>query len=357
MQVRIRWPSKDLALLGLISLMPALASAASHYLLECEIYNSALTLVRRLPGEFCSPNSDGSFLSATGENLTFYANDGRQIWKKKIHAHHEIARTQNGQDYLVMSSELRPVKSKNDELVRFDVLYIINRQGEILRKFSYIDNKEQFRSDLWQKAERGIYEFNWSRGTFVGLKWEFSHTNSFYEIPKQKKVSMLDAFREGNFIVNSNGFGVIFILNREMTKVLWQDSYFRPPSRNLHDIVPLSNGHIMVYNNDSDGFGKKISSIDEYDPVQKKIIWTYRRKPGTAFFKQYGGGVQVLENDDVQFNDVDLEGHNVLVRIDRQGRELERKRLSRPNHGESEKWIQQIKRYDASEFLRNNKSL
>ncbi len=357
MQVHIRFYSKALVLWVVMSLTAEWASAAGHYLLECEIYNSELTLVRRLPGEFCSFNADGSFMSATGENLMFYAKDGRQVWKKKIHAHHEIGRTQNGEDYLVMSSELRPVQSKNNELVRFDVLYIINRNGEILKKFSYFDNREQFRPDLWQKAERGIYEFNWSKSAFAGLKWEFSHTNSFYEIPKQEKVNALEAFREGNFIVNSNGFGVIFILNKEMTKVLWQDSYFRPPSRNLHDIVPLSNGRFMVFNNDSDGFGKKVSSIDEYDPVRRKIVWTFRRNPATDFFKQYGGGVQVMKNDDVQFNDVDRDGRNVLIRINRRGRELERKIFSGGSRGESVQWVQQIKYHDVGEFLRNNRSL
>lgn len=333
-----------------------------HNVIYCEIYDLNKNLIRAVPGTHCLFLNDGHYLSARGASLTFYSPNNLVVWQKRIHAHHQLNGTIDGQKFLVMSSEIKHVNKKGD--VRFDTFHIMNRKGDIEKTFSLYEAQNQFDPLLWQKKLNLIYKFDWDLESYPQLKWEFSHANSFYEIPPNPTAKKNSAFAAGNFIININSLDISIILDSHLKKVLWFANHPRAEFENIHDMQVLPNGHLLFFRNNNTSFlnnnpssGGVFSSIEEFDPVKKVSAWVYKKKPQNLFFTEYCGGAQLLDNGHILFNDL-TKPFSFAIEITRSGTEIWRHELyDKIGDKKVARSFQQVKRYDLTSFLKNNRGL
>jgi hypothetical protein len=277
---------------------------------ECSIFSPSGELLWRRPQRVCNFLPDGSHIYSNDSSLFFIGANGKEIWQKPIHSHHEINTASNG-DFLIISSEwfsVNSVKFKNfsdnnintterkeyeslpsswkEMRFRQDKLIRISPKGVIVAERSF---PHEFFS-----ADNLVYS---SAPTPDKYKLEISHFNSFYEIPTN--ASPLSAFHAGNFLVNDTQNGNIFVLDEKLEKELWHISYGTLGYETAHDVKVLPNGNLLIFVNRRKK-GPPQSSLDEVDPVDGRLI-SQRSETG-GFYARFMGSVQTWENGGLLFS-------------------------------------------------------
>lgn len=297
----------------------ALAADELHNVIGCRIFSADMNLIRSYAGQTCLFFADGRFLSSNKRELKFFDANMNLLWSKTLHVHHQLNPSNDGKAVLVMSSEVKslPIKGVPAD-VRMDRLVVFDRNGKEVKNFSFFNHRAAFERLLEDRGGIETFGFDWDKDIYPDLKWEQSHANSFYEIPIGTKSS-ISAFRAGNYIVNANDLGLVFILDRQLKNILWHD-FLGPKARLVHDAQVLKNGNILLYRNSEPKRWK--STLEEYDPVLRKIVWQYPQSAKPSFYSQYGGGVQLLENGNILFNILGKD--NWVVEVDRSGTTVSR---------------------------------
>lgn len=332
------------------------AKSQIHNVIDCQIFDMKGETLRRFPGEFCLFLDDGRFLSAQKSKLLLYDQNGRVVWQKDIYPHHQMNLTLDGGSVLVIGSESRINKKSGEQTsasrFRSDVLYQIDLSGKVIKKFRIYDYSQSFPKERWRNALNRRYPLIWSKSTYPGITWEFSHTNSFYEIPDNQLAQRNPAFKKGNFILNDISLMLVFILDSDLKKVLWHSPLIQDEWNMFHDIqvVPGSD-RLLVYDNGTPS--RKFSRLIEIDPLSGKLYWEYKADPVSKFYMEKRGGIQVLANGNVLFNDF-MDGPRG-IEIKKDGTIVWQLKPA-PQDQES-RAFQQIKRYNLSSFLERNKSL
>lgn len=361
-------------LILITALMRGAWAIPDHNVIGCGIYDSHGKAIRVSPGKRCLFFPDGGFISTDGVSVTRYGPNLDILWHVKSHNHH-LVRPMSDQDFLIGGSDVRFFLGK---ITRFDVLQKWNRNGKIVRSFNFYDHLADLRAADPTIELNHVVNFDWDADNLPGVEREFSHLNSAYEIPENPTAGVIPAFRKGNIIVNVNIVSRVFILDKDLRQILWTLKYMKGQS-NVHDVQVLPNGHLLVYNNSRSNWpcllpkigescdssqagveweswikfvGVPYSSIEEYDSVGKKIVWEYHADPPSSFYAYQSGGVQILPNRDILFNDpIRAEAYE----IDRSGKT--KWAMSSPWREPvtgSGVMFQEIKRHDLTQFLKNN---
>lgn len=311
---------------------------------ECRIVDDEGQTIRNFGEEMCLFHPDGRVFGATTRTLVAYDNQHFRLWSLKLEAHHQLNWSVGRKQLLALGNE--PVPGKKG--VRGDVLYVVNLDGTVAKRFSFTQNAEQMRR--WRQPQVK----NPVRQPGSPYKIEFTHANSFYEIPPNGLAAKHPAFAAGNYIVNAIGDRGTFILDAKLEKILW---VFEQRPAQVHDVQVLANGNLLAYVNEDGAASPKYSSLREYNPLDGRVVWEYKAANPADFHSPSMGGVQVLENGNVLFSEVKA-GQSYAVLITREGRELWRRHFPLWLKGDKEpRAFQQIKREDLGDFLRNNVGL
>ena len=84
--------------------------------------------------------------------------------------------------------------------------------------------------------------------------------------------------------------------------MLWDWRYNAAGVRIHHDIAPLPNGNVLVFDN---GIGREWSRVIELDPIEEEIVWEYRASPPEDFYSRSKGSAQRLPNGNTLIADSD----------------------------------------------------
>jgi hypothetical protein len=342
-----------LSLIFFFIFFPVLCKA-KETVVACAIYDANHTVIRNFPGQACEFFADGSYVSGDTKGISRYDKNLKELWHLTMHTHHIISVTKEGQ-LLVASSEIRDYCGTK---VRFDILYLLNLDGKIEKTFRLYDHKKELDPLLAQGKLCRVFPFTWDPTSFPDIKKEFTHLNSYFEIPRNPVADKIPAFAEGNFILNANGPGQIFIIDKEFKKVLWSISRIEPQTEippTYHNVQILSNGNLFVYNNVIKEKDRVFSSIDEYDPVTKKIVWQYRASPPESFYAPTGGGIQLLDNGNILFNDLTKETD--VLEVTRKHKVVSKWTVPLINEEGVHVKFLTAKQYDLTKFLSLNKGL
>jgi hypothetical protein len=320
---------------------------ASNMVIRCMIFDAHRELVANFSdGYICIFLPDGTYISSDGTKLRRVGQLGETLWSKKLHVHHIMTLAHNS-NILVLTSK---TMTFNKERVRADQLLIFDNNGNVLSRYDLGKNI----ATLAAKAERParVISSKWAKPAYVESENEVTHANSIYEIPENESAKFNHAFDAGNIIVNTTDPGVIFILDPHLKKILWAMGMPSRASYGLHDVQVLPNGNLLAYNNHGFPFGKKLcSELDEYDPINKVLVWVYHSTPEDRFCSEYSGGVQVLDSGNVVYSDITRGGQ--VFEIDRSGKEVWHfdfpKKDAQTNRPEE---IQDAKIQDLSSFLK-----
>lgn len=277
---------------------------STQILIRCHLFNMEGELIRQLPGRACHLDDDGSFVGIFNNNKMFvkFGPTLDRVWRHFDHAHHQI-NTNSSNHYLVMTSDFQMYKGVQ---TRFDTFLILDQiKGRILGRFRVAENVDVIPAAT--NALTGeLYPFDWDEIHKDMAKVEYTHFNSFYEIPAP--VSGMPEIEKGDYIVGGAKGSPILFLNKDLTKL--KATLLIPEVATLHDVQALNNGNLLLYINDfkkdSSYFGT--SMIAEYNPKEKKLIKVFN-----DFHISTTGGVQKLENGNYFFSYHDKKGAYAMI--------------------------------------------
>lgn len=261
----------------------------------CRIFNIAGYMEKAFPGSICIFLDNGNVVSATDNAIRMINPKNEIMWEFKGHFHHQVNLSNDKSKILALSS-----KVSGD--LREDVFYIFDLSGNVL--FT------QTAANLYKSTGMGPINWRMSALTLDGvtLTKEFSHFNSFYDIPHLTGKNLPDWLKEGNIIVNTSLSG-IFILTPDMSKVLHHIVLEGSTHHRVHDVQIKPNGNILLFNNLVAMGPPSIayligwkptmhhSAIQEIDPLTKKVVQEFTATPKTMFYSWICGSVQELDND------------------------------------------------------------
>lgn len=330
-------------------------AAQVHNVIKCTIYNERGEVIRAFPGRPCLFLPDGSFVSSQTPKLVFYGPDGSKKWEKPYATHHQLALSNDGKNILVMTYSVHEYKGMR---IAFDRLVVLDLSGKLLKSFDFYDYREEI-NELGRKDRKGLlHTFGKSPlpGKDKNLKWEFTHANTFYEISENATGKKNSLFQSGNYLVNINGaHNVIFVLNDKLDKILWSSKSIIL-SWGFHDVQMQPNGWLLIYDNKASytGAEREYTAIFELNPLTGERRLVYRADPPESMYSQYNGSAQRLENGNLLFSDYSDGG--MAIEVNPAGKRVWSMRgpgkedaTGRPPS------FQQVKRYDLSSFLKNNK--
>ncbi len=325
----------------------AASNLESHNVIGCRIYSMEHVVLRNFPGQICAFSSDGSYVSSQPGIVSRFDGQHKNLWTKQITTHHQINLSKSESEILLMSSEIK-------EKVRYDLLLVLSSDGKEKSRFSLFDHRKVIADRIKKDGGRVLPgDVQWIKHELEGVESEFSHVNSFYEVPKLK--TKLGAKWSGGYIVNSLGLQWVWILDRNLKSILWSISTLKMDCAISHDAQVLDNGNILFYCNR--GMGNEQSTLKEYDPVKKKVVWIYpplRPSPQSMSFEN-SGGVQRLQNGNTLFNDLTKDPRG--VEVDAIGKQVWSINVPFAKSGTANPTpFQQIKRFDLENFLTNNQN-
>lgn len=277
---------------------------STQILIRCHLFNMEGELIRQLPGRACHLDDDGSYVGIFAKNTMFikFGPTLERLWRHLEHAHHQI-NTNSSHNYLVMTSDFKMFKGVQ---TRFDSFLILDqKKGQALGRFSVADNLDVIPAAT-RNSTQDLYPFDWDENHKEMAKVEYTHFNSFYEIPAP--VSGMPEIEKGDYIVGGANGSPILFLNKDLTKL--KATLLIPEVAALHDVQALDNGNLLLYINDfkKDSPYSGTSMIAEYNPKEKRLIKIFN-----DFYISTTGGVQKLENGDYFFSYHDKKGAYAMI--------------------------------------------
>jgi hypothetical protein len=268
-----------------------------YIVIGCNIYDVYGKVKRGYPGNDCIFHDDGSYLSYSlaDQVLTRYSKNLKKEWSLKLHVHHGMNLTSNG-DYLINSSVVE--NYQGNKKLRHDVILLVSQDGKINHKFSF---RKFFEDYVKKKPWLNPYKTHWDPN--LDFDHEYSHLAASYELLKPLKIDSKIVCEKGNFILTLNTIGKgAYILDADLSKIVGQinlsDDIF-------HDVQQFSNTKVIFFEN-SKGESKKPNAsqafVSIYDTIEKKI----ERRIDAHFSAFFGGGVQVIEDDLFMISDTSL---------------------------------------------------
>jgi hypothetical protein len=224
--------------------------------------------------------------------------EGKRVWQfgenaleGKAQQHHDWSRLHNG-NTLVLANLVHAVKGFKQPLLLDDVIYEVNREGEI----------------VWQWiASEHLEEFGFTQDELALVRnsdsADYLHLNNMKAVGPNRWYDAGDSrFAPDNVIIDSRNANFIAIIDRKTGKVVWNlGPHYAVNDRKMgrrvprpvdqisgqHDaqIIPVGlpgAGNLLVFDNQGEaGFPNvALSSVGgsrvlEIDPVKKQIVWQY----------------------------------------------------------------------------------
>ncbi len=246
----------------------------------CHILDMNGESIKSFPGNYCQFFDDGSYLSASANELSFFTKNREQKWKYSGNFHHHLNLSPSAKEILTLST--LPIKRGKKTLYE-DHILILDFNGKLI--------KEVRASELLNQV-KGIKDYSPKL---------VSHFNSFYEIPVMDTEGLPEYVKAGNYVVNGMSQGILF-LSADLKTVLHHEKY---GLHQIHDVQILANG-IMVYFNNvaSESMDNPYSSIAQKNLVTQEQATLFEANPKQLFFSPFRGGVQYLDKDTILFSHI-----------------------------------------------------
>lgn len=284
----------------------------------CSLYMPDGKLIRSFSNSsLCVFFEDGSFAVASEmEGLVMFDREMNVRWKSKLpYPHHHIEFSKINNEILVLSAKKAMLESKSvqvDTVVSFDLAGKINKVFDPSKEYKEFSKKLNFSIGNMRKDEN----------LRLGAKYELYHSNAIHEIPENAAAKKNVAFKAGNYILTVSAPPRVFILDSDLSKVLWVKDF---PYEGVHDATINSKGELLVYLNDA--VGTNHSEIRKYDLISGDEILKIERLPGRRFYSEGCGGVTELSDGSVFFTEIGpwkkrKEFHGTIHHFDSKGKYL-----------------------------------
>jgi len=203
-------------------------------------------------------------------------------WITHINAHHDIEVLPDG-TYLIPFGRIVEYNSRK---VAFDIIGSFSAQGKLFNEWSTLTDFEKIKRFhkpilLDKKSEKPN-----TKKIFV-----YYHLNSIKILPKNDLEGQDKRFQEGNWLICLRHVNLILILDKDTKEIVW--SYGAGILDWPHMPVMTKEGNILIFDN---GKHRGYSKVIEVEPLTKKMVWEYKGDPLEAFYSEFEGSCQRLDN-------------------------------------------------------------
>lgn len=324
-----------------------------YYQMDCRLYNESGLLIASYPGFTCAFATNGEWLGLNMHELVLYDSRNNRKFVFPDWVHHELRFSRDESKIYFLSSVVQRWKTFN---TRFDVINVADRNGKVLASWSLADHKDEIIRLFHQEKLIPAMPFLMDRNTYpVPVTHEFSHLNSISEIPPNAYEIFLPYMKRGNLLVTFNGLGRLVIFDPMLKRIehIFDNEFLGLEDYGFHDAQILPNGHLTIYKNMNLEEKPPYTTLNEYDVLLKKKVWSYRLKKPQFDLNKINGTFQVLSNDNVVISD-NTRGGNV-VEMTRSGDIVFRKFNERMDKDtDLPVMIYRAKKVAADKFLMNN---
>lgn len=256
----------------------------------------------------------GNGTTETGGTIIEFTQDGQLVWKyteTERLLHHDFERMPSGNTLMVCSKYLM-VPSVSKQLLKDDCLVEVDPQGKVVWDWQTTDHYKEM--DLPQSVRDEVMNGYGEKPVYAGSPppsagMDWGHVNAASPIPEGTGLTD-PRFKPGNIIVSYRPLSLLVVIDHDTKKIVWQTTGISIGQHNVHFIPPgvPGTGHILIFDN---GYNSPAanprhqdvnpnSSIVEYDPIAKSIVWRYTAEmsglPIWSFFSDHIGGVQRQPN-------------------------------------------------------------
>jgi len=193
------------------------------------------------------------------------------------------------------------VPGTEPERLRTDVIVKLNRNKEILYKFSFGDHIERLCElagyplpiPYMRKTDAGGYE------PYGPVDW--AHANTIEALPDTPLGRKDARFKAGNLLFSLRHLDIIGIVDPDLDEIVW--CWGPGILDGQHQPTMLDSGNILVFDN---GTYRGHSIVREIEPTTGEIVWQY--EDGEDFFSPFRAGSQRLPNGNTLICECDA-GH------------------------------------------------
>lgn len=245
------------------------------------------------------PNGDllvifeSPFRTPYGFGLAKLDKDSRVIWKFDANTHHDTAIGPQGEIY-VLTQTIAENAYPGLESVRppfiDDMVTELSADGKKLKDVSIL--RAFLKSDYAPLLEN-------LREDLLG---DILHSNTVQYVDAATAARFPFA-KEGQLLISMREMSVIALLDPVTERIVWADT---GQWRHQHEPQFLANGHILMFDNQGNRGPEGISRVIEYDPIMRRIVWSYAGTREAPLATTVYGSQQRLPNGDtliVESND------------------------------------------------------
>jgi hypothetical protein len=210
--------------------------------------------------------------------------DGRIVWRKPIHAHHDAEVTAAGTIATLTFRFRRIPEVSAEHPVKDDRLTILSQAGDVLEEHSLYD---LLCGDPDVFTCRSVPPTSDGDGKVIDLL----HANSLEFVPYPHLAAKDPIYAPTNVLVSLRNQDAVAIFDWKRKRLVW---VWGPGELSAqHDARFLDDGHILLFDN---GIFRRYSRIVEVDPLREQIVWEFTAPVPEQFFSIRKGSSQRLPN-------------------------------------------------------------
>ena len=206
--------------------------------------------------------------------------DSRLLWALCEPYHHDISIGEDGLITTVRSDPRKDPRISRRYEFQDDAIAVLRPDGELVKRISIFDAlmASPYASHLRLMDEENLADTG-----------DIFHNNAVKPIDG-RNAHKLSALQADNLMLSIRELDTVAILDPEREEIVWALSGMW---QRQHEPVPLENGNILVFDNQSD---PTWSNVFEIDPTTQEIIWSYRGDADNGFRSTCCGTNQRLPN-------------------------------------------------------------
>ena len=205
------------------------------------------------------------------------------VWKARLRAHHDFARTADGHTIVVSRRDITSPWDA-EKTIAMDELVEFNDQGDIVWRWRYEEHLKEIEKLVQQPLPPDAGFRDWP------------HINACEVLPDNPLAANDPRFARGNLLLCGRHSNTIFIVERESGRVVW--AWGTGELQGPHMPTMLKNGNILIFDNGQHlkSNSRGYSRVLEIDPCSGDILWQYVADPRDSFFSPSRGSANRLAN-------------------------------------------------------------
>ncbi len=223
-----------------------------------------------------------------GLGLARFDIEGVLDWAVLEPLHHDFALLEDG-TVLALEHEIQTEAFTDipeiDPPFFSEFVTVISSDGQVVDRLSLF---EAFANSPFQQAFLDLADLDDPKGDYL-------HPNDV-EIVTHEFASRSPRWEVGQIIVSLLGMDGFAVIDVETRTVV---DFLHGTWREQHDPDLLSNGNILLFDNQGDLAAGMQSRILEIDPATQAIVWSYASSEGSPFYSKALGSQEKLANGNV----------------------------------------------------------